>query len=162
MKQRIQEERLKEKGSSISLNVACPLLFAIKIPSMNPLQQKLLSKSSFMAGLDCPRKLWQRLWDRSSAAPFGGMSQLIMEMGTRFGVLAHQLPAGASLVDVDFRNLDQALLDTQAAIASGASTILELCFVHDHFRVVSDVVERQADGSWHLTEVKSSISVNPL
>ncbi|HDH08313.1 MAG TPA: DUF2779 domain-containing protein [Gammaproteobacteria bacterium] len=126
---------------------------------MNPPQQKYLSKSSFMAGLDCPRKLWQLLWDRSSAAPFGGMSQLIMEMGTRFGTLAHQLYPGATLIDVDFRNLDQALLDTEAAIASGASTILEACFVYDHFRVVSDVVERQADGSWHLVEVKSSTSV---
>ena len=112
-----------------------------------------------MAGLDCQRKLWQLLWDRESAAPFGGMSQLIMEMGTRFGILAHQLYPGATLIDVDFRNLDQALLDTQAAIDSGTSTVLEACFVYDHFRVVSDVVERQADGSWHLTEVKSSTSV---
>ncbi|HDH15795.1 MAG TPA: hypothetical protein ENG90_04865, partial [Gammaproteobacteria bacterium] len=117
---------------------------------MNPPHQKHLSKSSFMAGLDCPRKLWQLLWDRSSATPFGGMSQLIMEMGTRFGVLAHQLYPGATLINIDFRNLDQALLDTEAAINSGASTILEACFVYDHFRVVSDVVERQADGSWHL------------
>ena len=126
---------------------------------MNPPQQKSLSKSSFMAGFDCPRKLWQKLWDRGSAAPFSGMSQLIMEMGTRFGVLAHQLYPGATLIDVDFRNLDQALLDTQAAIDAGATTILEACFVYDHFRVVSDVVERQGDGSWHLTEVKSSTSV---
>ncbi|NOY17777.1 MAG: DUF2779 domain-containing protein, partial [Gammaproteobacteria bacterium] len=111
------------------------------------------------AGLDCPRKLWQLFWDRGSAAPFSGMSQLIMEMGTRFGMLAHQLYPGATLIDVDFRELDQALLDTQAAIAAGASTLLEACFVYDHFRVVSDVVERQADGSWHLIEVKSSTSV---
>ena len=83
---------------------------------MIPPQQKFPSKSSFMTGLDCPRKLWQKLWDRSSAAPFDGMSQLIMEMGTRFGVLAHHLYPGAMLIDVDFRNLDQALLDTEAAI----------------------------------------------
>ena len=126
---------------------------------MAPPQQKHLSKSSFLAGLDCPRKLWQLLWDRDSAAPYGGMSQLIMEMGTRFGVLAHQLYPGATLIDVDYRNLDQALRDTQAALESGAKTILEACFVYDHFRVVSDVVERQADGSWHLIEVKSSTRV---
>ena len=72
---------------------------------MNPPQQKYISKSSFMAGLDCPRKLWQLLWDRSSAAPFGGMSQLLMEMGTRFGVHAHQLYPGSTLIDVVFRNL---------------------------------------------------------
>ncbi len=126
---------------------------------MNRPLLKSLSKSSFMAGLDCPRKLWQLLWDRGSAAPFSGMSQLIMEMGTRFGVLAHQLYPGATLIDVDFRDLNQALRDTQAAIDAGAATILEACFVHQQFRVVSDVVERQADGSWHLTEVKSSTSV---
>lgn len=126
---------------------------------MNSIVQKNLSKSSFMAGLDCPRKLWQLLWDRGSAAPFGGMSQLIMEMGTRFGTLAHQLYPGATLIDVDYHNLEQALLDTQAAIDNGASTLLEAYFVFDHFRVASDVVERQADGSWHLIEVKSSTRV---
>ena len=126
---------------------------------MTPPQQKLLSKSSFMAGLDCHRKLWQLLWDRDSAAPFDGMSQLLMEMGNRFGVLAHQLYPGATLIDVDYRHLDQALRDTQAALDAGATTILEACFVYDHFRVVSDVVERQTDGSWHLIEVKSSTSV---
>ncbi len=100
-----------------------------------------------MAGLDCPRKLWQLLWDRESAAPFGGMSQLIMEMGTRFGILAHQLYPGATLIDVDIRNLEQSRVDTEAAIAAGANTVLEACFVHDHFRVLSDIVDRLPDGT---------------
>jgi hypothetical protein len=125
---------------------------------MNPPQQKYLSKSSFMAGLDCPRKLWQLLWDRESAAPFGGMSQLIMEMGTRFGILAHQLYPGATLIDVDYRNLDQALLDTEATINSGASAVLEACFVYDHFRVVSDVVERGIKGSEYLIALTRQLS----
>ena len=73
-----------------------------------------------------------------------------MEMGTRFGILAHQLYPGATLIDVDYRNLDQALLDTEATINSGASAVLEACFVYDHFRVVSDVVERGIKGSEYL------------
>jgi Domain of unknown function(DUF2779) len=129
------------------------------MPARDPAQQKYLSKSSFMAGLDCPRKLWQLLWDRDSAAPFNGMSQLIMEMGTRFGILAHQLYPGATLIDVDIRNLEQTRVDTEAAIAAGANTILEACFVHDHFRVLSDIVERLPDDNWHLIEVKSSTRV---
>jgi len=129
------------------------------MPARDPAQQKYLSKSSFMAGLDCPRKLWQLLWDRDSAAPFDGMSQLIMEMGTRFGILTHQLYPGATLIDVDIRNLEQSRVDSEAAIAAGADTILEACFVHDHFRVLSDIVKRLPDGSWHLIEVKSSTRV---
>ena len=73
---------------------------------MNPPMRKYLSKSSFMAGLDCPRKLWQLLCERNRAAPLSGLSQLIMDMGSRFGVLAHQLYSGATLIDVDYRHLD--------------------------------------------------------
>lgn len=72
---------------------------------MNLPQQKYLTKSSFIADLGCLRKLWQHLWDRYSAVPFGGMSQLIMERDTRFGSLAHQLYLGDTLIDVDLRNL---------------------------------------------------------
>jgi len=61
---------------------------------------KYISKSSYMAGLDCHRKLWQKLWDRDSAAPLDGMTELIFEFGNRFGVLAHSLYPDATLIDV--------------------------------------------------------------
>lgn len=120
---------------------------------------KYLSKSSYMAGLDCHRKLWQLLWDRDSAAPYDGMSQLIMEYGKRFGELAHRLFPDATLIDIDISNLNKAVDDTRQAIESGAEVIMEAAFCHGQCRILADIVERQQDGSWHLFEVKSSTRV---
>jgi hypothetical protein len=112
-----------------------------------------------MAGLGCHRKLWQLLWDRGSAAPDDGMSQLIMEYGTRFGELAHSLFPDGTLIDIDISNLDKAVEDTRQAIKSGTEVIMEATFCHGQCRILADIVERQQDGSWHLIEVKSSTHV---
>ena len=122
---------------------------------------KHLSKSKYIAGLTCPRKLWLQLWRSELQAEPGGMTALIMEQGTLFGELAHQLYADAILIDIDIRNLARAEADTLAAIGSGAQTILEATFRTGQYRVLSDVVQRLADGSWHLIEVKSSTKVKP-
>lgn len=112
-----------------------------------------------MAGLTCDRKLWQLLWDRNSAAPPDGMSALIMMMGSRFGELAHKLFPGAALIDVNVCNLQKAITDTHDAIESGASVILEAGFCYENSRILADVIQKQADGNWHLIEVKSSTRV---
>ena len=121
--------------------------------------QKYISKSSYMAGLECHRKLWNLLWDRSSAAPYDAMTELVFDFGRRFGELAHSLFPGAVLIDINVFRLNRAVQDTTEAIENGANTILEAAFCFQQFRVLSDVVQRQGDGSWHLIEVKSSTSV---
>jgi hypothetical protein len=120
---------------------------------------KYLSKSKYMAGLTCSRKLWLQLWRPELQAQPGGMTALIMEQGSLFGELAHQLYADAVLIDIDIRNLARAEVDTLAAIEAGADTILEATFRAGQYRVLSDVVQRLDDGSCHLIEVKSSTAV---
>ena len=120
---------------------------------------KYISKSSYMAGLDCPRQLWNLLWDRKSMAPHDAMTKLIFLFGNRFGELAHTLYPDGVLIDVDIFKLNRAVDDTKKAINDGADVILEAAFCYEQCRVLSDVVERQADGTWHLIEVKSSTQV---
>jgi len=122
---------------------------------------KFLSKSKYMAGLSCHRKLWLHLWRPELQVEPGGMTALIMAQGSLFGELAHHLYADAVLIDIDIRNLAQAEADTAAAIEAGAGTILEATFRAGQYRVLSDVVQRLADGSWHLIEVKSATKVKP-
>jgi hypothetical protein len=112
-----------------------------------------------MAGLDCHRKLWQLLWDRKSAGPRSGISQLNMKFGVLFGEVAHCLYPDAVLIDIDKRQLKRAAKDTVDAIRDGATVILEATFIHEHCLVLSDIVEKQTDGSWHLIEVKSNKEV---
>jgi CRISPR/Cas system-associated exonuclease Cas4 (RecB family) len=122
---------------------------------------KFLSKSKYMTGLTCQRKLWLQLWRPELQAEPDGMTALIMAQGSLFGELAHQLYADAVLIDIDIRNLARAEADTLAAIEAGAETILEATFRAGQYRVLSDVVQRLADGSWHLIEVKSATKVKP-
>lgn len=117
---------------------------------------KYLSKSKYISGLSCSRKLWLQIWRRELRAQPSGMSPLIMEQGLLFGELARQLFSDAVLIDIDIANLARAETDTLAAVEAGAQTILEATFRSGHYRVSTDVVQRQADGSWHLIEVKSS------
>jgi hypothetical protein len=112
-----------------------------------------------MAGLDCPRQLWNLLWDRRNMAPHDAMTELIFMFGRRFGELAHSLYPDGVLIDVNIFKLDRAVEDTRKAIEDGANVVLEAAFRHEQCRVLSDVVERQADGTWHLVEVKSSTRV---
>jgi len=121
--------------------------------------QKYISKSSYMAGLDCHRKLWQLLWDRNNAGPRSGIDQLRMEFGIRFGEVAHCLYPDAILIDINIRKLKRAEEDTRKAIEDGAEVILEATFRHEQCRVLSDIVEKQPDDTWHLMEVKSSTEV---
>jgi len=118
-----------------------------------------ISKSSFIAGLKCHRKLWQRIWQPQSAAPWSGIDRLRMEFGIRFGELAHELYPDAVLIEINIRKLKQAEEDTRRAIDAGAQTLLEATFRHESCRVLSDVFEKLPDGSWQLIEVKSSARV---
>lgn len=122
---------------------------------------KNLSKSNYMAGLDCPRRLWLNLWHPQLKTAPVGMTKLIMEQGRDFGELAHQLYPDGLLIDIDIRNLAQAEEDTRNAIAEGSSVLLEATFRYGQYRVLADVVERLPDGSWHLLEVKSSTKTKP-
>jgi hypothetical protein len=118
-----------------------------------------ISKSKYRTGLTCPRKLWLLLWRPELQAQPSGMTQLIMEQGSLFGKLAQQLYAGELLIEIDLHNLAKAAADTHTAIEAGSGTILEATFQTDQYRVLSDVVQRLADGSWHLIEVKSATKV---
>lgn len=113
---------------------------------------KHLSKSKYLAAQSCPRKLWLQLWRPEIQPEPTGMNKLIMEQGSLFGELAHQLYPDATLIEIDIRNLKQAEADTLAAINAGADTILEATFRSGQYRVLSDVVIRQPDNSWHLIE----------
>jgi hypothetical protein len=87
------------------------------------------------------------------------MDQLKMEFGVRFGKAAHCLYPDAIVIEIDIAELKRAEEDTRKAIEAGAEVICEATFRHEQCRVLSDVVERQSDSSWHLIEVKSSTEV---
>ena len=120
----------------------------------------LLSKSRFLAGLQCPLRLWYQCFRRELAAPVSAAQQAIFEMGSRVGILAtERYPAGAPIAE-DYRHHAEAEKATRAAMADPeVPAIFEAAFTADRVRVRVDILQRAGSGGWNLIEVKSSTGV---
>ncbi len=114
-----------------------------------------LTKSRYMAGLQCPRRLWLTVheppeWE--DAQP--GSAQ---EIGNEVGLKAHLLFPGGVLVEAAPWQHPEAVASTKALMADkSVPAIFEAAFEHDGIRVRVDVLERLPRGRWGLREVKSS------
>ena len=115
-----------------------------------------LSKSRFMAGLQCPLRLYNDVYRRELATPFSEAQLAIFERGTAVGELAQRhWPDG---VLVGFRPWEraEAIAATQRLLDDpGVPAIYEAAFEHKGVFVRVDVLVRNGDG-WDLVEVKSS------
>ena len=115
----------------------------------------MLSKSRFLAGLQCSKLLWLRVHepDAPELVPDAG-AQAVLDRGTRIGELARDRFPGGVLIAYDERRLEA----TREAIEEGASVLFEASFSADDTFVAIDVLVREPPG-WRLIEVKSTISV---
>lgn len=114
-----------------------------------------LSKSKFMAGLQCPKRLWLQV-HRPDISPEVGETLPILN-GNEVGEIARQLFPGV-LIEYE-PGLGAAIKKTQRLVADpGVKMIHEATFVHDGLLVRVDLLER-ASGGWILTEVKGATSV---
>ncbi len=117
-----------------------------------------LTKSRYLAGLQCLRRLWLTVnqppdWEE----PASGSSQ---DIGIEIGLKAHLLFPGGVLVDEMPWQHEEAMARTKALMADpSVPAIFEAAFEQGGIRVRVDVLERLPRGRWGLREVKSSGSV---
>ena len=115
----------------------------------------MLSKSRFLAGLQCSKLLWLRVHEPDAPElVWDPGAQAILDRGTRIGEVARQQFPGGILIAGDERRVQA----TREAIEAGASVIYEASFVADDTFVAVDALERTPAG-WKLVEVKSTLSV---
>jgi len=115
-----------------------------------------LSKSRYMCGRQCTKKLWQTVYDPEPVQePLPGT---VKGMGIEVGIKARlSWPGGVLVGTLDSA---EALRRTKALIADPAVTaIFEAGLAHDGVLVRVDALERLPDGRWRLNEVKSSTRV---
>jgi predicted RecB family nuclease len=118
-----------------------------------------ISKSKFVAGVQCLKRLYWQVHEPELAAKPDPATEAIMEQGREVGLLARQLFPGGIEVGSD-GGLDQALRATRELVANReVPAIFEGVFEHDGVLVRVDVLHRRRDGRWRLVEVKSSTSV---
>ncbi|EKQ67412.1 protein of unknown function DUF2779,protein of unknown function DUF83 [Leptolyngbyaceae cyanobacterium JSC-12] len=116
----------------------------------------LLTKSNFMSGLQCLKKLWLEVQEPHQVTALSPSQQHIIDQGEEVGHYARQqFPNGQLIVG----NGKEALQATQDAIAAGALCLFEAAFSFDGLFVRCDILQKISTGIWELIEVKSSSKV---
>jgi predicted RecB family nuclease len=123
-------------------------------------KELMLSKSRFLAGYQCPLRLWHQYYNPQLASEASAAHQAMFDAGHEVGVLATHLFPGGRLVEKDYLHHGEAVEATKEAMSDPSITALfEAAFVYDDVRIRADILKRTDDGRWHLIEVKSATSV---
>ncbi|UCF86141.1 MAG: DUF2779 domain-containing protein, partial [Desulfobacteraceae bacterium] len=119
----------------------------------------MLSKSRFLAGLQCPLRLWNTCYNPELASEVSPVQQAVFDTGHEVGRLATQLYPEGVIIEEDHLHLEEAILSTLKAMENpNVRAIYEAGFMHDGVRIRVDILERLGNGRWNLIEVKSSTS----
>ncbi|HKT33275.1 MAG TPA: DUF2779 domain-containing protein [Nitrospira sp.] len=127
-----------------------------------------LSKSKFLSGLQCHKRLYLELTQPELAEPPDLSTQAILAMGREIGVLAHRRFPGGVLVPPSLRPRDAAVAETAKLLQDpGVPAIFEGAFEYEGVVVRVDILERVARAenhrsAWRLIEVKSSARVKDV
>ena len=127
-----------------------------------------LSKSKFLAGLQCDKRLFLAIHRPDLATQPDAATQAILDMGSEVGEQARRRFPGGVLVGAGYRQAREALARTAELLADpNVSAIFEGAFQFDHVLVRVDILVRagaREDGvtEWRLIEVKSSTKVKDV
>lgn len=120
----------------------------------------LLSKSRFMSGLQCHKRLYLECFHRDLASPVNEQQQAIFDAGTEIGTLARDLFPGGLLIKEEYFRHDDAMKSTKVALSDmSIPAIYESAFRFDDVRTRVDIITRNTDDSYDMVEVKSSTQV---
>src|SRR5881628_1692877 len=120
-----------------------------------------LSKSRFLAGLQCHKQLWWRVHepDASELVPSPALRN-VLSQGTEVGRVAQErVPAGV-LIDLPFYEWDNRVAQTREALKSEPPAIYEGTFLADETYAAVDILERSPRG-YGVVEVKAANSLKP-
>ena len=127
---------------------------------MNPKNIPTISKSKYLAGLQCPLRLWHQCYNPNLASGVSPAQQALFDTGHEVGELATRLYGGGVRMESDPLRHEYAVRETFKAMKDPrVRAIYEASFVYDDVRVRVDILARIGGGKWNLIEVKSSTRV---
>ena len=119
-----------------------------------------ISKSKFVAGCQCPKRLYFQVHQPELAAEPDASSHAVMDQGQEVGLLARQMFPGGVEVATGSGGLDEAIRKTRELVANPeVPAIFEGTFEHGGVLVRVDILQRRRDNRWRLIEVKSGTDV---
>jgi len=118
-----------------------------------------LSKSRFVAGLQCAKQLWWRVHEPEAEELVPDpATERIFARGHQVGAAAREHVPGGVLIDLPHWDVHGRVAATRAALGRGERVIYEASFLEDGVFVSIDILERRGD-TFVLSEVKSTTSV---
>jgi len=122
-------------------------------------EKHLLSKSTFMYGCQCPKRLWLHKFMPEVRDEEDETQAAIFQTGTNIGILAQQrFPGGVDARPGTTYADQKSVVETAKLIANGATIIYEAAFQFNGVLAAIDVLVRH-DGKWYAYEVKNSTRV---
>jgi hypothetical protein len=131
-------------------------------PNMTRKRIPRLSKSRFMSGRQCHKRLYLELYDPDLAGSAGEFTQSALDTGHRIGAQARDRYPAGTLISHDHLDHAGAELATRSALGDPAvPAIYEGAFSFDRVGVRADILTRTRDRRFDLIEVKSTLDVKP-
>ena len=116
----------------------------------------MLTKSKYLSGLQCAKRLWIEEFSPHLLGPASPVLSQLRAQGREVGTLARgNYPAGHLVTGIG----RAALAETAAAIDAGATCLFEAAFEANDVYVRCDILVRREDDTWELIEVKSTTRV---
>ena len=118
--------------------------------------QNYLTKTKYIHGLQCHKRLWYEKNHPERASSFSRSQYRMFRQGSKVGVYARSLfPEG---ILISARSSEISAEQTRIEIENGTSCIFEASFIFENTLVRCDILEKDGD-AWNLIEVKMSTSV---
>ena len=120
----------------------------------------LLSKSRFVSGVQCSKKLFLDLNRKELKPAITASQQAIFDQGHAIGKMAQErYPNGIDLTSQTHYDYADAIDNTIVEMLKKTSTLYEAAFYFDEVLSVLDILEHDANGDIHAIEVKSSSKI---
>ena len=123
------------------------------------MNNKFLSKSLYVRGLQCPKSLWLKKYKRDVLDQ--NTDPAVFETGNIVGELACELFGGGKRIKFDGGSFDEKIVQTENFIKNGEKAIYEATFCFDEILVMVDILQ-VVDGKLIINEVKSSTSLSDV
>jgi predicted RecB family nuclease len=119
-----------------------------------------LSKSKYLAGLQCLKRLYLLCYQRELAGELDEQHQAILDQGQEVGLYAQKaFPSGVAITE-DHMHHKEAVARTRELMAEkSVPAIFEAAFNFDDILIRVDILERLPRNRWRMIEVKSSTGV---
>ncbi len=120
----------------------------------------LLSKSRFMAGLQCLKRLYLECYQPNLATPPLPEQEAVFAFGAAMGLVAQKLyPAGILVTEDYMHHADAVQHTTELLLRDDVDVLFEAAFTAEDIRVRVDILTRDKAALWNLIEVKASTFV---